>query len=368
MSNHLLSPFTLGGLTLSSRVVMAPMTRNRAGTTQEPNEMMARYYEQRAGAGLIVSEGTFISRQAIGWMQAPGIYTDRQAADWRAVTDAVHAKGGHIYLQLWHTGRASHSLLRADRSLGVSSSAIRIEGGSKIHTPEGEKEYEVPRALETSEISGVVADYAAAAQRAKDAGFDGVEIHSANGYLLDQFLQSKVNHRTDQYGGSVENRARLLLEVADAVIGVWGAEHVGVRISPNGMFNDMGSPDFREQFLYAATELGRRGLGYLHVMDGLGFGFHKQGEPMTLAEFRAVFPGAIIGNVGYTQETAESRIASGDADLIAFGRPFITNPDLVERFRHGWPLEKFDDNSKWYAFGPTGYTDYPDYGQDVPEA
>ena len=368
MSNHLLSPFTLGGVTLSSRVVMAPMTRNRAGTTQEPNDMMARYYAQRAEAGLIVSEGTFISRQAIGWMQAPGIYTDQQAADWRTVTDAVHAKGGRIYLQLWHTGRASHSLLRADRSLGVSSSAIRIEGGDKIHTPEGPQEYEVPRALETGEIPGVVADYAAAAQRAKDAGFDGVEIHSANGYLLDQFLQSKVNHRVDQYGGSIENRARLLLEVADAVIGVWGAEHVGVRVSPNGTFNDVGAADFREQFLYVATELGRRGLGYLHVMDGLGFGFHKQGQPMTLGEFRAVFPGAIIGKVGYTQETAESRIGSGDADLIAFGRPFITNPDLVERFRHGWPLEKFSANSHWYSFGPTAYTDYPDYGQDVPKA
>ena len=368
MSNHLLSPFTLGGLNLSSRVVMAPMTRSRAGTRQEPNEMMVRYYRQRAGAGLIITEGTFISRQAIGWMQAPGIYTEAQAADWRVVTDAVHAHGGHIYLQLWHTGRASHSLLRDDRSPGVSSSPIRIEGGKKIRTPEGEKEYEVPRALATDELPGVVADYAAAAQRAKDAGFDGVEIHSANGYLLDQFLQSKVNHRTDGYGGSVEKRARLLLEVADAVIGVWGGERVGVRISPNGMYNDVGSPDFREQFLYAATELGRRGLGCLHVMDGLGFGFHELGKPMTLEEFRAVFPGTIIGNVGYTQSTAEDRIASGDADLIAFGRPFITNPDLVARFRHGWPLEKFDDNSHWYTFGPTGYADYPDHGQEVPEA
>ncbi len=329
--------------------------------------MMVRYYGQRAGAGLIITEGTFISRQAIGWMQAPGIYTDKQGADWRAVTEVVHAKGGHIYLQLWHTGRSSHSLLREDRSPGVSSSPIPIRTGH-INTPEGKKDYETPRALETFEIPGVVSDYAAAARRAKDAGFDGVEIHSANGYLLDQFLQSVVNQRVDEYGGSIENRARFLLEVADAVIGVWGGEHVGVRLSPNGTYNDVGSPDFREQFLYAATELGKRGLGYLHVMDGLGFGFHQQGEPMTLKEFRAVFPGTIIGNVGYTQATAEDRIASGDADLIAFGRPYITNPDLVERFRHGWPLAKFDDNSHWYTFGPTGYTDYPDYGQDAPEA
>ena len=360
MSNHLLSPFNLGGLELPNRVVMAPMTRSRAGLDSLPNELMARYYAQRARAGLIITEGTHISEQAIGWWQAPGVYTEEMARDWRLVTDAVHEKGGHIYMQLWHTGRASHHLLRRDGTPGVSSSAVKIEGDKQIHTPEGKKDFEVPHALTADEIPQVVASYELAARHAQSAGFDGVEIHSANGYLLDQFLQSKVNHRTDAYGGSVENRARLPLEVADAVIGVWGPERVGVRLSPNGIYNDVGSPEFREQFLYVATELGKRGLGYLHVMDGLGFGFHKLGEPMTLKEFRAVFPNALIGNVGYTQESAEERVASSDADLIAFGRPYITNPDLVERFERGLPLAPSDDNSHWYTFGPEGYADYPD--------
>ena len=360
MSNHLFSPFVLGGLTLPNRVVMAPLTRSRAGEAGLPNELMAKYYRQRASAGLIVTEGTHISEQAIGWWQAPGVYTDEMEKDWRLVTDAVHQAGGRIYMQLWHTGRASHRLLRADHTLPVSSSALRIENGEQIHTPEGKKDYEVPHALETHEIPAVVTSYALAARHAKAAGFDGVEIHSANGYLLDQFLQSKVNHRTDAYGGSVENRARLLLEVADAVIGVWGPERVGVRISPNGVYNDVGSPDFREQFLHAATELGQRKLGYLHVLDGLAFGFHKLGEPMTLKEFRAVFPGALIGNCGYDQETAGKRLADGDADLIAFGRPYITNPDLAERFEKHLPLAPHDDPAHWYTFGPEGYADYPD--------
>lgn len=360
MSNHLLSPFKLGELTLPNRVVMAPMTRSRAGEAGLPNELMARYYRQRASAGLIITEGTHISEQAIGWWQAPGIYSGEMEKGWRLVTDAVHKAGGRIYMQLWHTGRSSHSALRTNHTLPVSSSALRIEGADKIHTPEGKKDYEVPYALKTHEIPAVVTSYVLAAKRAKGAGFDGVEIHSANGYLLDQFLQSKVNHRTDPYGGSVENRARLLLEVASAVIDVWGAKRVGVRLSPNGIYNDVGSPDFREQFLYAATELGKLGLGYLHVMDGLGFGFHKLGEPMTLKEFRAVFLGAIIGNVGYDQQTAEKRIADGDADLIAFGRPFISNPDLVERFEQGLPLAPMADQSHWYSFGPEGYADYPD--------
>ena len=346
---------------LPNRVVMAPMTRSRAGEAGLPNELMAKYYRQRADAGLIITEGTHISTQAIGWWQAPGVYTGQMEEDWQPVTDAVHEAGGRIYLQLWHTGRASHSLLRTDHTLPVSSSALRIEGGKSIHTPQGKKDYEVPYALKTHEIPAVVTSYVLATRRAKSAGFDGVEIHSANGYLLDQFLQSKVNHRTDRYGGSVENRARLLLEVADAVMDAWSPESVGVRLSPNGIYNDVGSPDFREQFLYAATELGQRGLGYLHVMDGLGFGFHELGEPMTLKEFRAVFPGAIIGNVGYKKESAEERIASGDADLIAFGRPFITNPDLVERFEKDLPLAPFDDQSHWYSFGPEGYADYPDH-------
>ena len=360
MPDNLLSPCKLGSLPLSNRVVMAPMTRCRAGEAGIPNALMREYYTQRATAGLIITEGAQISAQGVGWWQAPGIYTDEMQARWAEIAAAVHGEGGRIFLQLWHTGRASHTLLRADRTPGVSSSAVRIDDDSKILTPEGWKSYETPRPLATEEVAEVVADYAKAARRAKQAGFDGVEIHAANGYLLDQFLQSRVNTRTDRYGGSVEARCRLPLEVADAVVDAWGAaDRVGVRLSPNGIYNDMGSPDARAQFLYAATELARRDIGYLHIVDGGGFGFHGLGTPMTLDDFRAVFPNTIIGNGGYTRETAGERIAAGTADLIAFGRPFIANPDLVARFAQGVPLASSDDKSVWYAFGPTGYADYP---------
>jgi 2,4-dienoyl-CoA reductase-like NADH-dependent reductase (Old Yellow Enzyme family) len=233
-----------------------------------------------------------------------------------------------------------------------------------VRTSDGKQPYEVPRALETDEVRAVVADYARAAERAKAAGFDGVEIHSANGYLLDVFLQSKTNHRTDVYGGSVEHRYRMLDEVVEAVIRVWSADRVGVRLSPNGAFNDMGSPDYREQFTYAATQLDRFGLAYLHVMDGLAFGFHELGEPMTLADFRKVFHGPLMGNCGYTKDEAEKRVAAKDADLIAFGRPYISNPDLVERFANDWPLTPDADMADWYTpKGADGYTDFPVYAE-----
>ena len=226
----------------------------------------------------------------------------------------------------------------------------------------GKQPHEVPRALETSEVPRIVDDYRQAAQRAKLAGFDGVELHSANGYLIDEFLQSKTNHRTDQYGGSVENRYRFLNEVVEAVTSVWPADRVGVRLAPNGMYNDMGSPDFREQFTFVAQQLDRFGLAYLHIVDGLAFGFHQLGEPMTLAEFRKVFHGPLMGNCGYTKETAEKAIAEGHADLISFGRPFISNPDLVERFRNGWPLAEPARLSDWSSpTGAKGYTDFPAY-------
>ena len=229
-----------------------------------------------------------------------------------------------------------------------------------MHTPEGKKDHETPRALETSEIPGLIQDYCAAAERASDAGFDGVEIHSANGYLLDQFLQSKTNHRTDAYGGSVANRHRLLDEIVQGVSGVLGANRVAVRLAPNGAFNDMGSPDFREQFTYTAEQLDRFGLAYLHVMDGLGFGFHALGEAMTLAEFRALCSSPLMGNCGYSKDTAEERIRSGVADLIAIGRPFISNPDLVERWKTGAPLNAEADMADWYTpAGARGYTDFP---------
>jgi N-ethylmaleimide reductase len=355
----LLEPFDLKGLTLANRVVMAPMTRARAGGERLANALMAEHYRQRAGAGLIITEATTVSAQGNGWVNSPGIYTDEQGEAWRQVVDAVHEAGGKIILQLWHCGRASHSDFHGGE-LPVSASAVRLEGDG-VHTPEGKKPYETPRALATEELPGIVADYVAAAKRAKAAGFDGVEIHSANGYLLDQFLQSRTNHRDDAYGGSVENRFRLLREIVEGVIEVF-PDRTGVRLAPNGVFNDMGSPDYRETFLYAARELDRYGLAYLHVMDGLAFGFHEQGEPMTLEEFREVFHGPLMGNCGYDRDTADAAISRGAADLIAIGRPFIGNPDLIERYRKDWPLAEADPES-WYSgvHAAEGYTDYPAY-------
>ena len=358
--SQLLSPFSLGSLTLKNRVAMAPMTRARAGVERLPNDMLARYYSDRAAAGLIVTEGVVISEQGNGWNQSPGNYTDAMQQGWRKVVDAVHQAGGAIFMQLWHCGRASHSSFRADGSLPVAASAVAIEGET-IHTPIGKQPYETPRALETNEIPRVIEDYRRSAERAQQAGFDGVELHGANGYLIDGFLQSKTNQRTDQYGGSVENRFRFLRELVDAVTTVWPSHRVGVRLSPNGVYNQMGSPDFRETFAYAARQLDQVGLAYLHVMDGLGFGFHQLGEPLTLAEFRTYFHGPLIGNVGYSQETAEATIAAGHADLIAFGRPFISNPDLVARFANGWPLNPPAEMSAWYSHDDTGYNDFPKY-------
>jgi len=356
-SSSLLSPFDLRGLSLSNRIVMAPMTRARSGVSRVPNPLMGEYYAQRASAGLIVSEGVALSEEAIGWEQSPGIYTDAMTAAWKPVVDAVHAQGGKFFLQLWHCGRASHSSFRADGSLPVAPSAIKLSGDS-IHTPTGKQAYETPRALETAEIPRLVEDYRQAARRAKDAGFDGVEIHGANGYLVDEFLQSKTNHRTDKYGGSVENRFRLLREIVESLSTDWSPSCIAVRLSPNGVFNDMGSPDFRDTFTHAARELSAYGLAYLHVADGLAFGFHQLGEPITLAELRPLFQGPLMGNCGYDQATAEAAISRGDADLISFGRPFITNPDLVERFRNDWPLSPPAEMATWYSHDPQGYTDY----------
>ncbi len=355
-----LSRFDLRGLPLDNRVVLAPLTRGRAGASRVPNAMMAEYYAQRAGAGLLIAEATTISPQANGWVDSPGIYTDEQGEAWKQVVAAVHAKGSKFFLQLWHTGRSSHSDFHGGE-LPVGPSAIAIQGEAR--TPLGNKPYETPRVLETEELPGIVADYVAAARRAKDAGFDGVEIHAANGFLLDQFLQSKSNHRTDAYGGSIENRFRLLREVVEGVTTVFPAARVGVRLAPNGAYNDMGSPDFRETFLYVAEQLDAYGLGYLHVMDGVSFGFHEQGEPMTLEDFRAAFNGPLMGNVGYDAESADAAIARGAADLIAIGRPFISNPDYVERIRNGWPLAPAADPTTWYSghLGPKGYTDFPAY-------
>lgn len=319
---------------------------------------MAEYYQQRASTGLIIAEATTISEQANGWVESPGIYTDEMVAGWQLSTQAIHSVGGLAFLQLWHTGRASHSDFH-NGELPVAPSAIAING-DHLHTPDGKKPYQTPRSLETNEIAGVVDDYRKAAANAKAAGFDGIEIHSANGYLLDSFLQSKTNYRDDQYGGSIENRFRLLSEVLAAVLEIWPANRVAVRLSPNGAFNDMGSAELREQFSYAATELNRLGLAYLHAMDGLAFGFHELGDPMTLADFRSTFDGPLMGNCGYTQTSAEAAISAGDADLISFGRAYISNPDLVTRFENEIELNLEADMADWYSpTGAKGYTDFP---------
>lgn len=356
--SNLFKSYSIGDMSLKNRIVLAPMTRARAGAERLPNALMATYYAQRAGCGLIISEATAISPQANGWVNSPGIYTDAMVDGWKEVVKQVHAAGSRIFLQLWHMGRASHSSFHGGK-LAVAPSAIAIQG-DYIHTPIGKQPHEVPRALETHEIPGVVEEYRRAAANAKLAGFDGVEVHGANGYLIDQFLQSKSNHRTDEYGGAVANRYRFLRDVVTAVCSVYPANRVGVRISPNGVFNDMGSPDYRETFLYVAEHLDKFGLAYLHVMDGLAFGFHGLGTPMTLAEFRSVYSGTLMGNCGYTAELAERAIELGDADLISFGRPFISNPDLVERWKNGRALAPDAPVETWYTpGGEKGYIDFP---------
>ncbi|MEW9797121.1 alkene reductase [Alteromonas sp. CYL-A6] len=362
----LFTPLKWAGFTLKNRMVLAPLTRGRAGPTRVPNKIMGDYYVQRAGGGLLIAEATAISEEGNGWVNSPGIYTDEMVEGWQSVTRRVHDAGSRIILQLWHTGRASHSDFH-DGELPLSASAVKING-DEIHTPKGKKPYEVPKAMTKEDIARTVQDYKQAAINAKAAGFDGIEVHAANGYLINQFLDGRSNQRDDEYGGSIENRYRFLGEVMDAVLSVWPAEQVGVRLSPNGVFNDMGADDYRELFSYVAGQLNALNIGYLHVMDGLAFGFHDRGEPMTLSDFRALFNGVIIGNCGYTQEDAETRLADGDADLIAFGRPWITNPDLPTRFEKGYPLAAFDDPSTWYGGGAEGYSDFPTYEEATGKA
>jgi N-ethylmaleimide reductase len=355
----LFKPLELGDLHLKNRIVLAPMTRGRAGETRIPNAMMADYYVQRSSAGLLITEATVISARGNGWIGSPGIYTEEMIAGWQHVTRKVHETGTPLFLQLWHCGRASHSDFHGG-ALPLSASAVKL-GGDFIHTPLGKKEYETPRSMTLEEIRATIKDYKTAADNAKKAGFSGVELHAANGYLINQFLDAKTNLRTDEYGGSLENRYRFLREALAALLEIWPSHRVGVRLSPNGIFNDMGSPDFRQIYLYAIRELNNLNLGYVHIMDGLAFGFHNQGKPMTLAEFRKEYDGIIMGNCGYSQQEAEQRLAAGHADLAAFGRPFISNPDLPARLQNGWPLNSSDDMTHWYTPGPVGYTDYAPY-------
>jgi N-ethylmaleimide reductase len=368
MSNYprLLSPLKVGDLHLAHRVVLAPLTRMRSTQPGDvPNALNAAYYGQRATpGGLLISEATQISRQGKGYPATPGIHSVEQVEGWKLVTEAVHAKGGFIFLQLWHVGRVSHTSLHPETGLPVSASAIVIANGAKAFSEDFKQvEYETPRALELDELPGIVADYRRAAENAKAAGFDGVEVHSANGYLLDQFLEDKTNHRSDAYGGSIENRARLLLEVVDTVVDVWGSGRVGVRLSPYGTFSDMGDSDPVALFSYVLQQLAARGIAYAHVVEprtsGSGGGAPTDDSaPRTAHIFRKAFAGVLISAGGYTAETAEETIANDYADAVAFGRLFIANPDLPERFKVNAALNTPDRRS-FYGGTDKGYTDYP---------
>ncbi|RMP06985.1 hypothetical protein ALQ29_01126 [Pseudomonas marginalis pv. marginalis] len=351
----LFEPYTLGSLTLSNRIVMAPLTRNRAGAGFVPSEHAATYYSQRASAGLLISEATQISQQGQGYQDTPGIYTQAQIDGWRSVTEAVHAKGGRIFLQLWHVGRVSHTDLQENGTAPVAPSALRA--ATKVFVNNRFVDVSEPRALDISELPGIVGDFRRAALNAIAAGFDGVEIHGANGYLLDQFLKDGANVRTDAYGGSVENRARLLLEVAAAVVSEIGAERTGIRLSPVSPANGVSSTDPQAQFDYLVDQLNALGLAYLHVVEG-ATGGPRDVAPFDFGALRQRFNNTYIANNGYDLNLATSTLIEDKADLIAFGRPFIGNPDLVERLQTDTALSAFDP-ATLYGGGAAGYIDYP---------
>ena len=356
MVERLLSPIKLGPYTLPNRVVMAPLTRNRAGARNVPGPMNVTYYIQRASAGLIITEATQVSPQGVGYPATPGIHSPEQVAGWRLVTDAVHEHGGRIFLQLWHVGRISHPSLQPGGKLPVAPSAIAAQG--EAQTYEGFRPFVTPRALETHEIPGIIEQFRQAAENALAAGFDGVEIHGANGYLLDQFLRSGTNQRLDEYGGSIENRARLHLEVTEAVVSVWGADRVGMRLSPSGTFNSMYDSNPVATFSYLVEALNRFDLAYLHLIEPQEADLRHGGTAIPTSHFRPIFKGNLIVNGGYDQEKAEAAIARGDADLVSFGTLFIANPDLPERFQLNIPLNQ-PDPATFYGGDEKGYTDYP---------
>ncbi|MBV8624223.1 MAG: alkene reductase [Herbaspirillum sp.] len=355
-ASDLFKPVQLGAIQLQNRIVMAPLTRSRAQAGDVPSELTAEYYAQRASAGLIIAEATQISPQGKGYAFTPGIYDQAQVAAWKKVTDAVHAKGGHIFLQLWHVGRISHPDLQPGHALPVAPSAVKPEGNAFTET--GFQPFVTPRALELDELPGIVAQYKTAAQLAIQAGFDGVEIHAANGYLLDQFLRDKTNLRTDAYGGSIENRTRLLLEVVEAVTSVVPSERVGIRLSPISPANDIADSNPQALFSYVVQQLNRYKLVYLHVVEGATGGPRQVENGFDLQVLRDLFQGVYIVNNGYDLKLAQQARERNLADLVAFGRPWIANPDLVARLQHGAALASFNPDTL-YGGGAAGYIDYP---------
>lgn len=365
--NTLFSELRTGSLTLKNRVVMAPMTRSRAGQPGNlATDLMAKYYEQRAGAGLIITEATQVSPQGQGYAWTPGIHSATQVESWAKVTQKVHRAGGKIALQLWHVGRISHSALQPENALPVAPSAIKAKGNAFIVDENNQPKFvpfETPRALDTKELPGIVLDYVSAAKNAISAGFDAVEVHGANGYLLDQFLNTSSNVRTDNYGGSIENRARLLLEVVDAVVLAVGADRTGVRISPYGTFNDMHMEDAEDLFSYLVQQLNERGLAYLHVIDprsqlDLSVAANQRKAKRLLELIRKHYDGALILAGGFDGQKAVVALTEGEADLVAFGKPFIANPDLPQRLLQNAELNAWDGNT-FYGGDEKGYTDYP---------
>ncbi|MDB5607274.1 MAG: alkene reductase [Bradyrhizobium sp.] len=362
----LFSALQIGPYRLNHRLVMAPLTRMRAEKPSlAPRPLNVEYYRQRAtSGGLIIAEASPVMATGHGSPGTPGVYSEQQINGWREVVDAVHAKGGLIFLQLWHVGRVSHSSFQPGGALPVSSSAVPISAELKTMTADGKPApYETPRALETNEIAGVVDAFRKGARNALKAGFDGVEIHGANGYLIEQFLQSRTNLRTDQYGGSIENRTRFLMEIARAVIEVWGADRVGVRLSPYGVANDSGEADPMPLYTHVIKSLDPLGLAYLHFIEPRSSGagraeVNHQNVPSAMVLFRPIWNGVLIAAGGFTGETADAAIAAGRADAIAFGRIFISNPDLPRRLQHGYPLTPYN-RATFYGGEETGYTDYP---------
>ena len=355
MSADLFESFHLGDLILANRIVMAPMTRNRAGRDGIASPLMAAYYRQRAGAGLIIAESTPVSLEGVGYPFTPGIWTEAQATSWRAVTDAVHSEQGRIFLQLQYCGRISHPSLLPNGAAPVAPSAIRPAGQAVTYA--GMQDFVTPRLIEIPEIEGIAVQFRRAAEMAKQAGFDGIEVHGANGYIIDQFLRDGSNHRSDAYGGNAENRMRLLNEILDAVCAVWPARRVGVRLSPENGFNAMSDSDPQKHFEHFAVRLSPRGLAYLHVLEG---DMMTGARALDYRALRAKFAGLYIANNGYDLVRAQAAVSGGAADLVAFGVPFVANPDLVRRYRDGLPLAKADP-STFYGGGEKGYTDYPSH-------